>query len=107
MRRGKIITVLGFLVAIIPALGVPQSGKDIALTVLGILVAFIGLTLRRPPRQPSLFNQDDMDPSHEKVTTRHQEFEDDDINKDDSEDEDALVEDVNDEHNESHQKENH
>jgi hypothetical protein len=58
MRRGRIITVLGFLVAVLPALGVPSQAKDIVFTVAGILIAFIGLTLRRPPRQPSLFEED-------------------------------------------------
>ena len=77
MRRGKIIVVLAFLVAVIPALGVPQDSKNIAISVLGVLIAFIGLTLRRPPRQPSLFSasvvKKDADVETEEESAREEE----------------------------------
>lgn len=100
MRRGRIITVLGFLVAVLPALGIPQSAKDISFTVLGILIAFIGLTLRRPPRQPSLFP--DVMESHDPEEHEDTEEDDHDVGNE-QHDHESHDEPNHEEHDEHHQ----
>jgi uncharacterized membrane protein len=47
MTKGTAIFLLGLLVIILPALGVPMAWKQIALVVMGIIMIGIGYSLRR------------------------------------------------------------
>jgi predicted Na+-dependent transporter len=47
MTKGTAIFLLGLLVIILPALGVPMAWKQIALVVMGIIMLGIGYSLRR------------------------------------------------------------
>jgi predicted Na+-dependent transporter len=47
MTKGTAIFLLGLLVIILPALGVPMAWKQIAFGVMGIIMLGIGYSLRR------------------------------------------------------------
>jgi uncharacterized membrane protein len=47
MTKGTAIFLLGLLVIILPALGVPMAWKQIAFVVMGVIMLGIGYSLRR------------------------------------------------------------
>ncbi|MCU0678326.1 MAG: hypothetical protein MUF19_01915 [Candidatus Pacebacteria bacterium] len=47
MTKGTAIFLLGLLVIILPALGVPMAWKQIAFVIMGIIMLGIGYSLRR------------------------------------------------------------
>ncbi len=47
MTKGTAIFLLGLLVIILPALGVPMAWKQIAFVIMGITMLGIGYSLRR------------------------------------------------------------
>ncbi len=47
MTKGTAIFLLGLLVIILPALGVPMAWKQIAFALMGIIMLGIGYSLRR------------------------------------------------------------
>lgn len=47
MTKGTAIFLLGLLVIILPALGVPMAWKQIAFAVMGIIMLGLGYSLRR------------------------------------------------------------